>query len=92
MHVFVSLTARKCMCTCMCGEGGVAPPREGGNTYKRGREEMIAGIFFFPLSNKQSAETRNNCKFIFTKFVLFCRKKIALAKNIGSYSESGLSI
>lgn len=62
MHVFVSLTARKCMCTCMCGEGGVAPPREGGNIYKRGREEMIAGIFFFPflISNLLKIETTAN--------------------------------
>lgn len=63
----------------MCNEGGTAPPGEGGNIHKRegGREGGRERDFFpfFSLSNKQSAEKRNKCKFIFAKFVLFSRKK-----------------
>lgn len=63
MCVFVSVRARKCTHTCMCGEGGATPPREGVSTHKRGREgERWLQGFIFPslISNLLKIETTAN--------------------------------
>lgn len=91
MHVFVAVRARKGTHTCMCGEGGSTHKRRRKGGREEGKERDDCKDFFpFLISNL--LKNRNNWNFIFAKFVLFCRKKNALAKNIHSYSESGLSI
>lgn len=96
MCVFVSVRASKCTHTCMCNEGGTAPPGEGGSIHKReggregGRERDDCKDFFpFLISNLLKKETSAN-SFLLNLF-FSVGKKNTLAKNIHSYSESGLS-
>lgn len=77
-------TIRFCVCVCVCKREQahactcestrVPHEREAAHT-REGEGEGDDCKEFFSFSNKQSAENRNNCKFIFAEFVLFSRKK-----------------